>query len=140
MTTNAGIGYGIVLKVGDGGSPTELFTDMGLEITSLTPPGYTRDALDATHSASPDRFKEYIAGMMDAGEVSMDLNWVPSATDAVIAALEAGKQNYQILIPSEITITFSGICTAYSPAAPIPDKMTASATFKVSGKPVLAAV
>lgn len=140
MTTNADIGYGIILKVGDGGSPTELFTDIGLEITSLTPPGYTRDALDATHMQSPDRFREFIAGLMDAGEVSMDLNWVPIAADAAIAALEAGKQNYQILIPGDVTITFSGICTAYSPSAPLGDKMTASATFKVSGKPVLAAV
>ena len=62
--TEADIGYGAIFKVGNGGSPTETFTDFGAEVTSITPPGYSRDALDATHMASPDRFREYIAGLM----------------------------------------------------------------------------
>ena len=136
--TEADIGYGAIFKVGNGGSPTETFTDFGAEVTSITPPGYSRDALDATHMASPDKFREYIAGLMDAGEVSMDLNYVPSTGDAFVAALIAGKQNYQIDFPdANVTFTFSAICTAYQPTAPVDGKMTATATFKVSGKPVL---
>ena len=136
--TEADIGYGAIFKVGNGGSPTETFTDFGAEVTSITPPGYSRDALDATHMASPDKFREYIAGLMDAGEVSMDLNYVPSTGDAFVAALIAGKQNYQIdFSDANVTFTFSAICTAYQPTAPVDGKMTATATFKVSGKPVL---
>lgn len=140
MTTEADIGYGAIFKVGNGGSPTETFADFGAEITSITPPGYTREAIDATHTASPDSYKEYIAGLMDAGEVSMDLNYVADAADAVVAAIEAGKQNYQIVMPGapDVTFTFTAICTAYQPTAPVDGKMTATATFKVSGKPTLA--
>jgi hypothetical protein len=138
MTTQADIGYSATFKVGDGGSP-ETFTDFGVEVTSITLPSYSREAIDATHSASPDRYKEYIAGLMDAGEVSLDLNYVPDAADKVIAALEAGKQSYQIVLPGddEVTLTFTAICTGYQPTAPIADKMTSTATFKISGKPVL---
>ncbi len=139
MTTEADIGYSAQFKVGDGGSPSEDFTDFGAEITSITPPGYSREAIDATHMASDDSYKEYIAGLMDAGEVSMDLNYVADTADAFIAAIEAGKRNYQVILPGDpdVTFTFAAICTAYQPTAPVDGKMTASATFKVSGKPTL---
>lgn len=139
MTTNADIGYGWTFKKGDGATPTEAFTALtGVEVTSITPPGYTRDALDATHNASPDRFREYIAGLMDAGEVQLEIAYIPSVTDALIAAVLAGKANYQVATPDDtVTFTFSAICTNYQPTAPVDGKMTATATFKVSGKPTL---
>lgn len=137
--SEANIGFSAQFLVGNGGSPTETFADFGAEITSITPPAYTREAIDATHMASPDEYKEYIAGLMDAGEVSMDLNYIPDAADAFVAAIEAGKRNYQIILPGadEVTFTFAAICTAYQPTAPVDGKMTATATFKVSGKPTL---
>lgn len=137
--TEADIGYGALFKVGDGGSPTETFTDFGAEITSITPPGYSRDAIDATHMQSADEFREYIAGLMDAGEVQLDLNYVAQVADAFVAAVIAGKRNYQVIVEGtpDVTFTFAGICTNYAPTAPVDGKMTASATFKVSGKPVL---
>jgi len=138
--TDAAIGYGTLLKVGDGGSPTEVFTTLDAEVTSITPFGYTREAIDATHMQSPDSFKEYIAGLMDAGEVSIEMSFVPSSSDPLVAALVAGAQNYQILFPSVATFTFRAICTSYSPTAPVDGKMTASAAFKISGKPVFASV
>lgn len=138
--TQASIGYGTRLLVGNGGSPTETFADLGVEITSLTPPGYTRDAPDASHMSSPDQYREFIAGMMDAGSVEIEMNWTPVEDDPVIAALEAGKQNYRIQNSEwPVTLTFSAICTAYSPSAPFDDTMTATASFKVSGKPALEA-
>lgn len=140
MATSAKIGYGTLLKVGDGGSPTELFTTLNVEVTSITPFGYTREAIDATHMQSADSFKDYIAGLMDAGEVSIELSFIPSASDPVVAALVAGAQNYQILFPSIATFTFRAICTSYSPTAPVDGKMSASAAFKISGKPTWASV
>lgn len=138
--TDAAIGYGTLLKVGDGGSPTEVFTTLDAEVTSITPFGYTREAIDATHMQSPDSFKEYIAGLMDAGEVSVEMSFIPSASDPLVAALVYGARNYQILFPTIATFTFRAICTSYSPTAPVDGKMTASAAFKISGKPVFASV
>jgi predicted secreted protein len=140
MATTADTGFGVLLKVGDGGSPTEVFTVLSAEVRLQAPGGYSRDAVDASHTQSPDQFREYIAGMMDAGEVSIELNFVPAAADEIVALVVAGKQNYQILFPARCTWTFAAICTNYQPSTPIDDKMTATATFKVSGKPTLAAV
>lgn len=138
--TEADTGYGVLFKVGDGGSPTEVFTTLDAQMRLQSPPGYTRDAPDASHTQSPDQFREFIAGMMDAGEVSLELNFIPSASDAIVALIVAGKQNYQILFPGICTWTFAAICTSYQASTPFDDKMTAAATFKVSGKPTLASV
>jgi predicted secreted protein len=134
MTTSAAIGYSTTFGIKNGGGTF----DNVAEVTSVKPPGYSRDAIDATHMESPDRFREYIAGMMDAGEVTIGLNYVPAASDAVLTALTAGKGDFKITLPNGVTVTFSAVVTAYDIDAPLDDKMTATATFKVSGKPVLA--
>lgn len=136
--TEAAIGYGAWMK--RGGVTAINFADLGVEVTSITPPGVTRDAPDASHMTSPDQYREFIAGMMDAGEVEIEYNFVPETTDPMITAIEAGKVFYQIGHDDwPITFQFQAICTAVTRAVPLDDKMTGSATFKVSGKPTLEA-
>lgn len=134
MTTNAALGYGVLFGIKNGGGTF----DNVAEVTNVKPPAYARDAIEATHMESPDRFREYIAGLMDAGEVSIEINYVPSASDVVIAALAAGKGTFKITHPNSVTLTFDAIVTNYEPQLPLDDKMTAAATFKVTSKPVWA--
>lgn len=139
MATSARIGYGTLFASGNGASP-EIFTTLG-EVTAITPPGWARDTVDATHEQSPGAHREFIAGLADAGEVSMDINFVPGG--AATAALEAEKAltgssaaiNRRITFPDGSYMTFVGILTAVEPDAPIDDKMSASVTLKVSGVP-----
>lgn len=134
MTTNAAIGYSTAFGIKNGGGT---YDDVA-EVTRVKPPSYARDAIDATHMESPDRFREYIAGMMDAGEVSIDINYVPSTSDVILAAMTAGAGDFQITMPNGVKFQFKAIVTGFEPEAPLDDKMSATATFKVSGKPVLA--
>ena len=134
MTTSAAIGYSTLFGIKNGGGT---YDDVA-EVTSVKPPSYARDAIDATHMQSPNSFREYIAGLMDAGEVSLTINYVPSTSDVIIAAMTAGAGNFQITMPNSVKFQFAGIVTAYEPDAPLDDKMSASITIKVSGKPVLA--
>lgn len=113
--------------------------DKVAEVVSIQPPGWTRDAVDATHLESPDGFKEFIAGIKEGSECGIGLNFKPVVADVLLAALEAGKGRFRITFPSGIRLTFTGICTAYEPGEVTNDKMTASAKFKPSGKPVLEA-
>lgn len=108
------------------------------EVAGITGPGISRNAIDATHLNSPSQAKEFIAGLIDAGEVSLDLNWLPS--DATHAALfndlMAGtKDTYSIVWPNAgpTTWTFTALVTAFSPTAPKDDRLSASATLKLSG-------
>lgn len=146
MTTSARIGYGARFQNGDGGSP-EAFTDLvGIEITNITPPQPTRDSIDASHELSPDSYREFIPGLVDAGEVSIEFNFVPDAagfatmlTELATAGSSAVK-NRRIVFPDGSYFQFSAFLTGVSPETPLDDKMSATATFKVTGKPELTQV
>lgn len=133
MTTNAAIGYSTTFGIKNGGGT---YDDVA-EVTRVKPPAYSRDAIDATHMGSPNSFREYIPGLMDAGEVSIDINYVPSTSDVIIAAMTAGSGDFQITLPNGVKFQFAAVVTAFEPEAPLDDKMSATATFKVSGKPTL---
>jgi predicted secreted protein len=141
MTTSARIGYSTLFKSGNGASP-EVFTTLA-EVTNITPPSMARDTIDATHEESPGAWREFIAGLKDGGEVSLDLNFVPGGSAALALTTEmdadgsSASKNRQIIFPDGSYFLFAGILTAFEPDTPIDDKMSASATFKVSGKPTL---
>jgi len=108
------------------------------EVTKITPPGFSREAVEVTHLNSPDRFAEFIAGMNKAGPATIVLNLVPSATDALVTAFLATSGSYQITFPNAVTLTFSGFVLTYELDELSEEAMTATATFQPSGKPVLA--
>ncbi len=136
--TQAKTGYGTWMK--RGGATATGFADLGVEITNIGVPGVSREAPDASHMSSPDQYREYIAGMMDAGEVEVEYNFVPALTDPMIAAVEAGKVFYQIGHDDwPVTFQFQAIASAPARSVPLDDKMVGSASFKISGKPELVA-
>jgi hypothetical protein len=132
----ASIGYGTTFSIGSGSPLT--YTAVA-QVTSVTPPNYARDAIEATHMTSPGSYREFIPGLMDAGEATIELNYIASATDTLIAALDAGVGNFRITFPNGVDWNFTAIVTAYAVTAPLADKMTATATFKVTGEPTLTA-
>lgn len=141
MSTSARIGYGTLFKSGNGAVP-EVFTTLA-EVTGITPPAMARDTVDATHEESPGAWREFIAGLKDGGEVSFDLNFIPGGTSAAAMMAELdldgslATKNRQIAFPDGSYFSFAAILTGFEPDAPIDDKMSASVTFKVTGKPLL---
>jgi len=139
--SDATIGFGVLFKTGDGGAP-EVFT-AAVEVTNITPPAMSRDSVDATHELSPNAWREFIAGLKDGGDVSFDMNFIPGgATSASMMAefaldSSAAIKNRQIVFPDGSMFTFAAFLTGYEPDAPIDDKMSATATFKVTGEPTL---
>ncbi|WP_267348139.1 phage tail tube protein [Sphingomonas sp. GM_Shp_2] len=110
------------------------------EITEINPPEMNRDSVQFTHHSSPDGFHEFKPGLADAGEVSVTYNLVPGlADDAVIATHFASRivEGWSITFPNGATLDFNGFATSHGRATPLDDKMTGSATFKISGKPVM---
>lgn len=134
--TEAAIGYGSKFAIGDGADP-EVFTDVA-EVTSITPPSDTIDVIDATHMQSPNKTREFVEGLIDPGECSFDINFVPGGdADTAIQALKGtGVHNFRITFaPGDtgaVTWDFAGILTGYEPDVPVDDKMTASVTVKVT--------
>ena len=111
-----------------------------IEVTAITPPQYSRDAVETTHLLSTNGYRTFIGGLKDGGSVSFDINWDPSNSDVVIAALEAATNGqFKITFPDATTCVFGGVVTGYQLGQVTPDgKLTASATIKTSGQPTWA--
>lgn len=132
--TDAAIGYLSEFRLGDGASP-EVFTAVA-EVFSITPPSDAADVVDATHMSSPNRTREYIDGLIDPGEASFEMNFVPGGPgDDAIQTWKAagGNKNCQIKFPNGVLWTFAGLLTGYTPTIPVDDRMTATVTIKVTG-------
>lgn len=110
------------------------------EMTELNPPETSRDSVEYTHFASPDGYKEFKPGLADAGEVSLTYNLVPGLfDDDVIHTHLATRavETWRIQFPNGAKLDVKAFATAHGRATPIDDRMTGSATFKVTGKPGL---
>lgn len=112
------------------------------EVVEFNPPERTIDSVEFTHMASPERWREYKPGLKDAGETTLTYNLIPGeADDDVVndAIDNGGLSEWQVEYPNGATLDIKGFFTSHQHATPIDDRMTGAATFKISGKPVLAA-
>jgi hypothetical protein len=135
MPSSAVLGYNVDFAIYNGSTYTQL-----AEVTSITWPGYKRDAIDVTYMDSADQFREFIPGLMDAGEATVEINWIPSNSDVIIAALTAATVGqFKISYGTGANIVFKAIVTSYEMQSSVGEKLSATATFKVTGKPTWAA-
>ena len=136
--------FGTLFKRGDGATPTEAFTTIA-NVTNIGGPDRSRETIDVTAHDSPGGWMEFLGGLKDGGEVSLDINYDPAEVshDLDDDFDDADPRNYQIVIlpgtDDEYTWSISGIMTALGDEFPYDDKMARSMTIKVSGKPTLAA-
>lgn len=130
--TAAMIGYGSIFEISTDSGAT--WTNIG-EVTSIAPPSDEIDVLDATHVESPNRTREFITGLRDPGECSLEMHFIPgSVGDLKLQEVRdaAVRVRARITFPNAAIWTFSAIFTGYEPDVPMDDKMTATVTFKVT--------
>src|SRR5262245_7736439 len=118
------LGYGSVIEIQNETSP-DVFVALA-EVISITPPSADVDQVDVTHMSSPNRFREFIDGLIDGGEFSFDINFIPGNTDddrmLELLALPVGvdhSRNIRISYPNGVTWTFRGVLTGYEPDVPV---------------------
>lgn len=140
--TEARIGWGGKLYLST--NNTEASLTLLSEVRECGFPQDETDELEATHLNSPDRYKEFIQGLIDAGEFTATLNYIPgSATDLLVTAAKATgtTRKARIVVPDDSgtgtadwNFTFSVFVKKYSPDNMAPnDIITATATFRVTG-------
>lgn len=112
------------------------------ELTSISGPSMTADAIDVSSHDSADQFSEFVACMKHGGDISISGNL--DTTDAGQVALytdlvDGSSDAYTITFPDAgaTAWTFNAIVTAFSTDAPHDGKLAFSATLKVNGKPTL---
>lgn len=142
--TEARIGHGITLSYGDGATPTEAFTALA-ELIDIQLPERSRDSIEATTYASPNRMKEYIVGLGEPGELTFVVHFVPGSVTQLWLEGESQDpviRNWRAVLPvagpvgSEYTqqrITWAASLKGYKPGTPIDEAMTLEITLQVTG-------
>lgn len=105
-------------------------------VNDVNPPDDSTDDVDVTHMESPGRRRQYIAGLIDGGEGSFGVNWIPgNPTDEYVRAWRATGENRDLRLtyPNNVTETFPTYPKGWSKAVPLDDKMTATLTVKMAG-------
>lgn len=129
------IGYGSTVRIGRGATP--VWTELQ-NVGDIDMPEDSVDDVEVTHMKSPGRRKQFIAGLIDTGSVSIPMNYIPgNATDLLLRELQGTGE--QVLVGITLTNSpdaeeevFSGYLSGYARTAPVSDKMTATVTFRLS--------
>lgn len=137
-TSAAMIGYGSHFHIFQTEDSPEDWIDLG-EVTNITPPSATTDMIDVTHMQSPGGRREFVPGLIDPGECSFEMNYIPgSVGDTYLLGLldvapSLRKRRCKIIYPNDVADVFEALIQGYEPSVPTDDKMTATVTFKVTG-------
>lgn len=134
---DAAIGHGATFTRSDDATSGGTFATIG-NVIMIGPPNATRETPEATHLESTERWREYIGGMKDAGEVTAELDLDPN--DATLASLYTDLNTdtagyYKITFPDSTAWGFSAFITSIAPGEVSDQKMTVALTFRVTGKP-----
>lgn len=129
MATNADIGLGIIFELYNGSG----YDTLG-EVFHVSPPNEQAPDIDVTHYGSTAR--EFIPGLTDFGDVTLQMNYVPGGTTetAILAAKTAGvARSHRLTWPNGRTWTFDGIVKGWEIDPPVDNRMVATMTSKVTG-------
>lgn len=143
--SNALSSFATLLKIGDGATPTENFTTIA-EVRDISGPKLELGTEEVTHHGSPGGWKEFVGTLLDAGEVTFDLNFIPTEpthnpTTGLIADMKNRvKRNFKLVFPDggATTWTFAALVTGFEPDEPVEGSLSAAVTLKLTGQPTLA--
>jgi hypothetical protein len=132
--------HGTLLKVGDGATPTEVFTTIA-KIKDISGPTFNRGTHDA--STQTTDWGEIVPGLKMGGQVTFDINLIPTdashdeSTGLLKDLIDGTKRNMQLVFPdpSSTTWQFAAYVLNFEPDAPVDGLLTASLTVEITGDP-----
>lgn len=123
------------------GASITVATNLVGGLTAINNGGIEAEVIDVTNHDSPDNSREFIGGLLDGGEITMEGQYVfgdegqdhlrdnIGATVAFVLSYSTGSK-----------ITGSGVVVTAGEGAPLEGAVPFNATIKVSGKPVRSAL
>lgn len=147
--SDAHTGFGALLQRGDGASPENFVTMLGVK--SITGPNFTRDTHEVTTQDQDSNFKRYIGGLADGGQISFDAQFLPRDASqgqdtGFLSEFDKSscdsRGRWRITFPecegdAEGYIEMDAIVTGAAMTLPMEDIMGFAGTLKVSGRPDL---
>ena len=135
MVSGAISSFGTELKMGTYGDAVGALTAIA-EVMDISGPSMESRTEEVTpHVKDATPWAEKIATILDAGEVTFDINFVPASTAVLTTALtDQTKRSFSVEGPdsADTTWTFSGILTSFQPSAPVEGVLRASITITMT--------
>jgi predicted secreted protein len=109
------------------------------EVGTITGPSQRSEFIDVTSQDSVSGYREFISGLIDPGEITFQVNYVPSNTThkALLADFKAKTSAAYKIVFDQVTSdpewSFSATPTAAELTAPVDGQLQLSCTLKVSG-------
>ena len=103
------------------------------QIMSISGPDQSRDALDVSTMDSSNKWREFIPGMLDGGEVTVEVLYGTTQGNNLEAYFTNPAEAWTITVPVGDTIVGSAFMTSLGYAIPFDDKITQSFTLKYTG-------
>lgn len=109
------------------------------EITRIAIGGLEASEIEVTTMDSTDAWREFIAGLLDAGELEIDLRYEKSNFDTILGLLGGSNDTWTITIPDDSTFVCDGFFKTLGNEMPVDGGVEGSASIRLSGKPVFSA-
>ena len=140
MTSKAISGQGMKVYIGTGNAvsvdfASDVWIEIG-EVGDVTPPSPTVDTIDVTHLSST--IKEFIAGLIDAGEGTLNCNNVANdqgQLEAREALMARELRNFRFDLPTDDTpnrLQVKCLVTGLPQQIPTNDKVSLTINLKAS--------
>jgi predicted secreted protein len=107
------------------------------DLLSISGPSVSVATIDTTAisitQANPT--KTYTKGLIDNGDISVDIAWTPSDSDydALASSVDGSVAAWSITWSDASSTSGNGILTGFTPTGSLDDKVTASLSIKVTG-------
>lgn len=134
------------LQLGDGMSP-EGYTTLA-NVASITGPGLAANVVDVTSHSNANPWRQKITTLLDPGDVSFDLYFVPNDTGhkallALFTSRSGGVASpFALSFPttaSRTVWTFNGWVSKFSTTEPVDNVIKAAVTITITGPPTFPA-
>lgn len=106
------------------------------EVLSVSGLGRTNQLLDVTNFDSPAGSMEYIAGLADGDEVTIECNYLSAAPGqgGLRDDVDAGDSaSFKLTYNNAVTFTFTAACIGYTIIPSVTEQNKVSYTIKISG-------
>lgn len=110
-------------------------------LTDVKGPSMKADEIDISNHDSPNGFRQFVAGLRDGGEITLEMKYIPGSLTGqkfLLADFNSGTEQQMVITYADgSTWTLNGIVTGFEPdAGAIDNARLLSVTVKATGKPV----
>lgn len=143
-TTGAGNGSGVLVAASSaalsgGVDGTEVFSTIA-EVKTISGPNTSSQVIDVTHMESDDNTREFLPTLIDPGEMSFGLNFLPGNASHVSLRTDQKnrtRRNWKLVFTNAAatTYSFAGYVTGFSITAEIENALQAQCNIKLTSWP-----